>query len=49
VLPDGTSGILGVPAGGPSSSLTDNGQHVHKEKNWVAANASEGPCNGSRS
>jgi hypothetical protein len=38
-VPAGTSGTVGVPANGPGSSLTDNGQLVQEAKNSVTAGA----------
>jgi hypothetical protein len=40
-VPDGTGGTVGVPANGPSSSLTDNGQPVQETKKSAPASPSE--------
>jgi alpha-L-rhamnosidase len=40
-VPDGTSGTVGVPANGPSSSLTDNGQPAQEAKKSAPASPSE--------
>jgi alpha-L-rhamnosidase len=39
-VPNGTSGTVGVPANGPSSSLTDNGQPAQEAKKSAPASPS---------